>query len=225
MCKPTNIWDTQTCWLAAQKGHLSCLRQAHEKGCPWDVFTLYEAIKHHHLDCFFYAVEKGCPHTSLVTYYVAREGNVALMDYCRKKGILFHESSLREATKYGHLVLVQYLLEHNSPWDEEVPEVAVRYGYLDILDVLFQKHLLTSLSYLIKIAILYDQAGSLRWILRHSTLSHRDIRRVEKYALEKGYISFLLHIQHPFSFFFYKAIAHLHDYLPRDLITLICDLM
>ena len=28
-------WDEGTCSLAAEYGHLECLKYAHENGCPW----------------------------------------------------------------------------------------------------------------------------------------------------------------------------------------------
>ena len=30
-------WDADMCLIAAQKGHLECLKYAHENGCPWNM--------------------------------------------------------------------------------------------------------------------------------------------------------------------------------------------
>ena len=32
-------WNEETCYYAAQNGHLECLKYAHENGCPWDDWT------------------------------------------------------------------------------------------------------------------------------------------------------------------------------------------
>ena len=49
------------CFKAALKGHLACLKYAHEKGFPWSARTCAAAAKNGHLGCLQYAHENGCP--------------------------------------------------------------------------------------------------------------------------------------------------------------------
>eukprot|EP00615_Pteridomonas_danica_P009549 CAMPEP_0114346304 /NCGR_PEP_ID=MMETSP0101-20121206/12945_1 /TAXON_ID=38822 ORGANISM="Pteridomonas danica, Strain PT" /NCGR_SAMPLE_ID=MMETSP0101 /ASSEMBLY_ACC=CAM_ASM_000211 /LENGTH=41 /DNA_ID= /DNA_START= /DNA_END= /DNA_ORIENTATION= len=30
------LWNEETYWSAAKGGHLYCLQDVHENGCPWD---------------------------------------------------------------------------------------------------------------------------------------------------------------------------------------------
>ncbi len=55
------LGDRDTCRFAAEKGHLDCLRYAHENGCPWDEYTCRGAVENGRLDCLHYAYENGCP--------------------------------------------------------------------------------------------------------------------------------------------------------------------
>ena len=42
---------------AAKKGHLNCLKYAHENGCPWDEDTCIIADKNGNLNCLKYAMK------------------------------------------------------------------------------------------------------------------------------------------------------------------------
>jgi len=50
-----------TCYCAAQCGHLHALQYLHENGCPWDWYTCYCAAGHKRWDCLKYAVDNKCP--------------------------------------------------------------------------------------------------------------------------------------------------------------------
>ena len=54
-------WDERTCTVAAEGGHLACLKWARENGCPRDENTCREAAEVGHLECLKYAHENGCP--------------------------------------------------------------------------------------------------------------------------------------------------------------------
>ena len=78
------------CETAAQKGHLDCLRYAHENGCPWNWKTCAHAAANGHLKCLKYAHENGCP--------------------CE-------EGTCMRAASYGHLDCLRYAHENGCPWD------------------------------------------------------------------------------------------------------------
>jgi len=46
---------------AAERGHLDCLKYAHENGCPWDLTCTKAAEKGGYDECLKYAHESGCP--------------------------------------------------------------------------------------------------------------------------------------------------------------------
>ena len=68
-------WDADTCLIAAQKGHLECLKYAHENGCPWDEQTCAYAAQNGHLDCLKYAHENGCPWNMRAPHQLHSERN------------------------------------------------------------------------------------------------------------------------------------------------------
>jgi hypothetical protein len=45
---------------AAAKGHIECLKYAHENGCPWKEDTCTQAALGGHIECLKYAHENGC---------------------------------------------------------------------------------------------------------------------------------------------------------------------
>jgi len=83
-------WDKETCNKALSKGHLECLKYAHENGCPWDQWTCSNASKGGHIECLKYAHENGCP----------------------------WDGTCANASYYGHLECLKYAHENGCPWDQ-----------------------------------------------------------------------------------------------------------
>ena len=52
---------TWLCLVAAQRGHLSCLKFLHESDCPWDERIIGEALWEDQALCAMYALLQGCP--------------------------------------------------------------------------------------------------------------------------------------------------------------------
>ena len=60
--------DESACGIAAQFGHLECLKYLHEEAkAPWDSSVLHFAHRNKHLECLRYAIEKKCPTWSSYT--------------------------------------------------------------------------------------------------------------------------------------------------------------
>ena len=56
-------WDAQTCWRAAEGGHLEMLKWARANGCPWDCRTISFARQHD--EVVQWAILNGCPQEDL----------------------------------------------------------------------------------------------------------------------------------------------------------------
>ena len=50
-----------TCFMAAKRGYLDVLENAHENGCPWDESTCAAAASKGHIAILKYAHTNGCP--------------------------------------------------------------------------------------------------------------------------------------------------------------------
>lgn len=98
--------NTKTCKLAAENGHLNCLKYAHENGCPWDSYTCSNAAENGHLDCLKYAHENGCPWTKFTCLLAAENGHF-------------------DCLKYAH--------ENGCPWDGDTCFTAALFSYFDCL--------------------------------------------------------------------------------------------
>ena len=53
-------WNADTCYYAADHGHLPALQYLHENGCPWDSNTCTSAADKEHWNCLQYAVDNKC---------------------------------------------------------------------------------------------------------------------------------------------------------------------
>ena len=66
-------WNEHTCRCAALNGHLECLKYVHENGCPWNEWTCDAAAENGHFDCLKYAYENGCPYPKEVFSIIAKK--------------------------------------------------------------------------------------------------------------------------------------------------------
>jgi hypothetical protein len=93
--------------VASGKGHLDCLKYAHEHGCPWDNATCIIAADNGQLECLQYAHENGCP---------------------------WDENICIHAAKYGHIYCLKYAYENGCTWvDEKICKTAKDNNQLDCL--------------------------------------------------------------------------------------------
>ena len=57
-------WTEASCTLAAEGGHLECLKYLRKLGCPWSEKTSAAAAAAGHLKCLVYAWSHGCPYSA-----------------------------------------------------------------------------------------------------------------------------------------------------------------
>ena len=83
-------WDSLTCSEAARHGHLDCLQYAHANGCLWNEWTVAAADCRHHVDCLFWAVDNGCPHSLQWPHLAARRIQKAFRAWMWRRDILWN---------------------------------------------------------------------------------------------------------------------------------------
>ena len=126
-------WDEWTCSNASFSGHLECLRYAHEHGCPWNGNTCLNASVRGHLDCLRYAHQQGCPWGEYTCYWASRNGHLELLRYAHEHGCPWDEEICSWASENGHLECLRYAHEHGCPWSETTCSWACEKGHLECL--------------------------------------------------------------------------------------------
>ncbi|ATZ81227.1 ankyrin repeat domain-containing protein [Bodo saltans virus] len=109
------------CNVAARKGHLVCLKYAHENGCKWDKKTCQYAAENGHLECLKYAHENGCPWDENECFYAAYFGHLKCLQYVHKNDCSWDKRIF--SYKYTH--------ENGSHWDKYGYFAAMQNGCLE----------------------------------------------------------------------------------------------
>ena len=123
--------------MSSAGGYLDCLRYAHENGCPWNKITCENASWGGHLDCLRYAHEHGCPWDRNTTENASGEGHLECLRYAHEHGCSWDEGTCAVASWSGHLDCLRYAHEHGCPWNERTCELAT---YKDQLECLRYAH-------------------------------------------------------------------------------------
>ena len=102
-------WDERTCSEAA-RGHLECLKYAHENGCPWDEETCSDAARRGHLECLKYLHEKGCPWDERTCSELPKR-SPRVFEICTRKWMSLGRRTCSYAARRGHLECLKYAHE------------------------------------------------------------------------------------------------------------------
>ena len=78
-CTDINCWRYTD--IAALKGHLGCLKYAHQNGCKWHRETIASAAVWGNLECLRYVHKNGCKWDSYATWGAARNGHLECLKY------------------------------------------------------------------------------------------------------------------------------------------------
>lgn len=129
-------WNEETCALFAGKNKLTCLRYAHENGCPWDEKTTMEAAVNSSLRCLKYAHEAGCPLSEsfclkVVEYARIRvPSSIECLQYVIDKGASSTDPKLLAAAAHTYSYL-KYFHEIGVPVTKQVTLEAIKHGSVD----------------------------------------------------------------------------------------------
>ncbi|ATZ80098.1 ankyrin repeat domain-containing protein [Bodo saltans virus] len=115
MLKITCFGKCKDCTNAAFKGHLECLKYAHENGCSLDFLTCASAAANGHLKCLKYAHENGCLWFCGTTLSAASNGHLECLRYAHENGCPWSNSLYSFAKKYGQLECLKYARENGCP--------------------------------------------------------------------------------------------------------------
>ena len=126
-------WSGDTCREASWTGHLECLRYAHEQGCPWDEKTCTWASLGGHLECLRYAHEQGCPWDQYTCHGASRFGHIQCLRYAHERGCPWDEMTCSWASRNGQLECLRYAHEQGCPWDDGACRWATVDGYMECL--------------------------------------------------------------------------------------------
>ena len=134
-----------TCSKAAAKGHLECLKYAHEQRFPFELVDfllcclrrsarvfdirarkrmslarkdLFLCCEFGHLECLKYAHENGCPWNE-ETCLCCRKWSPWVFEIRARERCPWDERTCSKAAKYGFNECLEYAREHGCPSDEE----------------------------------------------------------------------------------------------------------
>ena len=122
-----------SCCRSASRGHLACLRYAHENGCRWNEETCRLASQNGHLDCLRYAHENGCPWNEDTTRLASHVGHLECLRYAHENGCPWDTRTCSEACARDQLECLRYAHTHGCHWDEYTIKWALGYGGYDCL--------------------------------------------------------------------------------------------
>jgi hypothetical protein len=126
-------WSSNTCLWAARVGQIECLKYVHENGCAWNSNTCKNAAKNGQIECLKYAHENGCEWTSWTCAYSAYNGHLECLKYAHENGCQWNYYTCSWAAQNGHLECLKYAHENGCEWDADTCKEAAYNGHLDCL--------------------------------------------------------------------------------------------
>lgn len=119
------------CKLAANHGHLECLRYLHENECPWPANICNDAANSGNLDCLKYTHENGGQIGPMTMSYAI--GNIDCLRYLHGLGCPWGERSCTDAVLKSSFECLRFAHENGQPWDAITCFCAAQQNRLDFL--------------------------------------------------------------------------------------------
>lgn len=88
-CKWIMIASYAPTAIAADCGHLKCLKYLHSNGAPWDYKTPLYAAENGHLECLKYLHENGCPWDHRIVFFAKKNRHLEILEYLKKNGLKY----------------------------------------------------------------------------------------------------------------------------------------
>lgn len=123
-------WTRIACRQAARYGHLNCLIALNEDDFKWDETTPEYAAENGHLHCLKYAIEEGCPYDENVCAYAAAGGQLECLKYAHERRLPWTDTTMKYALDNDHFDCFKYGYENNCPLSAEDKERLVEHGWV-----------------------------------------------------------------------------------------------
>lgn len=150
-----NQMDHYTTQLAADNGHIECLRYADEMGCGWSWEASDRAAMNGHLECLQYVLSRtgsfgyatdvaalggsleclkcAFKHEGGWTVWTATHammgGNLDCLRYAHENGCSWDKNSTSHAVKNQKWECLEYAISHGCPYTEETKRSAIENGF------------------------------------------------------------------------------------------------
>jgi hypothetical protein len=124
--------------MAAEKGHLDCVKFAFEKGGVPTSKTCSVAAGRGHLEILKYLRKQNCPWDKSTTKMAAGQGHLECLKYLHKNGCPWDECTFKLAAWNGKLECMKYLHKHGCEWDLEICQRVILCSNLECVKYVFE---------------------------------------------------------------------------------------
>ena len=125
-------WDSDTCKIAAENGHLDVLKYAHQNGCPWNKYTCAYAASKGRLEVLKWARQNGCKWDAEIYANAAENGHLEVLKWAHQNGCPWNTWTCSRAAANGHFEVLKWLHQNECPWDHNTYYYAKINGHLEI---------------------------------------------------------------------------------------------
>jgi len=126
-------WHRDVCSAAASNGHYEILSYAHKHGCPWDDMTVENAARGNHVKCLQYALEQCCVACEDAIITACQKGHYECVLLLYDYLVPVSHLALSAAAQCGSLECVTFLREMGCEWTATATNNAARHGHYEVL--------------------------------------------------------------------------------------------
>jgi hypothetical protein len=119
------------CDMAAEKGHLECLKYVHENGCQWNSNTCAYAARNNHLECLKYLHENGCKWNTYTHNQAAYNGHLDCLKYAHENGCPWNYKTCENAEWNCQFECLKYACENGCVWRDNILSPGKNYDLRD----------------------------------------------------------------------------------------------
>mgnify|MGYP001099855862 FL=1 len=157
--------------IAAERGHIDCLKFLHEQDSPWTHTALINAAEYGHLNCLKYGYEHGIQFPNNIINVIAHTEHIDCLKYVIDNGCEITDNCIIIAIQNDKLNMLKCMFEYGFVMSETFADVAIRHGKYYCLKFLYEHGCMWS-NYGIEIAVNNGQFGCLKYICNSQEQMH-----------------------------------------------------